>query len=465
MKEPSASANSDPRHQTLTTPSAGPTPIERILRPFQMLFLTEASGGLLLLGATALAIAWANSPWASTYFHLWELNLTVGFEQFAFSKSLHHWINDGLMAVFFFLVGLEIKREFLVGELGSVRKAALPIAGAVGGMLFPAGLYLALNFHGNGIRGWGIPMATDIAFAVGILALLGSRVPTGLKVFLTALAIVDDIGAVLVIALFYTGDISLTALGVGAMFLAGLITLNLLGVRHPLAYALLGAGLWAAFLQSGVHATIAGVIAAMVVPARTRLDPHAFLNDAREILRSFESEGDTHILRSGKRQAAVAALEAACEHVQSPMQRLEHTLVPWVRVFIMPVFALANAGVRWDPQFASAFGDRITVGIIAGLVIGKPMGIAIVSWLAVKSNLAELPEKVSWPQIAGAGILGGIGFTMSLFIADLAFGGTPELDISKAGILLASLTAGLAGCGALLWAGRQPTRGILRATH
>jgi NhaA family Na+:H+ antiporter len=403
-------------------------------------------------------MAWANSPWAPGYFDLWELKLTVGVEQFALSKSLHHWINDGLMAVFFFLVGLEIKREFLVGELASARKAALPIAGALGGMLLPAGIYLALNAGGPGVRGWGIPMATDIAFAVGIMALLGDRVPIGLKVFLTALAIVDDLGAVLVIALFYTGDISFVALGLAGVFLAGLICLNLLGARHPLPYALLGAALWAAFLKSGIHATMAGVLAAMTVPARTRLDPRAFLDDARSLLHVFEAEGEAHILRSGRRQAAVAALEAACEHVQSPMQRLEHSLLPWVRVFIMPVFALANAGVALNPQFASAFSDRITLGIIAGLVIGKPLGIASISWLAVRLNLAELPGKVDWMQIIGAGILGGIGFTMSLFIANLAFGGSSGLDISKAGILTGSLIAGLIGCGALLWAGRAGRR-------
>lgn len=411
---------------------------------------SEASGGLLLLGATILAMAWANSPWAPHYFHLWELHLTVGIEEFAISKSLHHWINDGLMAVFFFMVGLEIKREFLVGELASARKAALPIAGALGGMLLPAVIYFALNTGGDAVRGWGIPMATDIAFAVGIMALLGNRVPTSLKVFLTALAIADDIGAVLVIALFYTGETSLAALGVGVAFFVGLLALNRLGVRHPFLYALLGVGMWVAFLKSGIHATVAGVLAAMAVPARTRLDAHAFLKDARDILHEFESEGDAHILRSGKRQAAVATLEAACEHVQSPMQRLEHGLVPWVKFFIMPVFALANAGVKIDPQFAAAFGDRITLGIIAGLMIGKPVGIVLLSWLAVKTNLAELPQKVRWLQITGAGVLGGIGFTMSLFIANLAFGDTPLLDLSKAGILAGSLVAGLIGF-ALLW--------------
>ncbi|MCU0788552.1 MAG: Na+/H+ antiporter NhaA [Verrucomicrobia bacterium] len=458
MKEPPGNLASIVDKTHPNPPSAAPTGIERLLRPFQALLHAEASGGVLLLGATSLALAWANSPWASGYFALWHYSLTIGIEHLSLTKSLHHWINDGLMAVFFFMVGLEIKREFLVGELASARKAALPIAGALGGMLLPAGIYLLGNFGGEGSRGWGIPMATDIAFAMGMLALLGDRVPAGLKVFLTALAIADDIGAVLVIALFYTDNISLVALGAGGAFLVGLITMNLLGVRRPLPYLLLGLGLWAAFLESGIHATIAGVLAAMTVPARTRLDPAAFLKDARNILRAFEAEGDAHILHSGRRQAAVTTLEAACEHVQSPMQRLEHSLLPWVKVFIMPVFALANAGVALDAQFVAAFGDPITLGIIGGLVLGKPLGITLAAWLAIKANLAELPERVGWAQLAGAGILAGIGFTMSLFIANLAFGGTPRLALSKAGILTASLIAGLSGCGALWWGSRPAAK-------
>ena len=454
--EPSPDADSIVDHHNGQPPSAPASPIQRLLRPFRKMVHAETSGGLLLMGATLLAMVWANSPWAPAYFHLWELKLSIGIEKFAISESLHHWINDGLMAIFFFLVGLEIKREFLVGELVSARKAALPIAGAIGGMLVPAALFLTLNFGGESGRGWAIPMATDIAFAVGIIALLGSRVPPGLKVFLTALAIVDDIGAVLVIALFYTGDISLIALVIAGAFWAGMMILNVLGTRHPLPYAVLGFGLWAALLESGIHATIAGVLAAMAVPARTQLDPQAFLKNARSILHVFESEGEADILRSGKRRVAVDKLETACELVQSPMQRFEHGLHPWVKIFIMPLFALANAGVMLDAQFASAFGNQLTLGIILGLVVGKPLGIALCSWLAVKLNLAELPQNVAWPQIIGAGVLAGIGFTMSLFIASLAFGGTPELAISKAGILAGSLIAGLTGFGVLWWTGRRP---------
>jgi NhaA family Na+:H+ antiporter len=359
MKERSASVGSIDDEQDHRPPSAKPTPIERLLQPFQVLLQAEATGGVLLLGATILALVWANSPWSQSYFDLWKFELSISIESIFISRSLHHWINDGMMALFFFVVGLEIKREFLVGELASLRKAVLPIAGAAGGMLVPGAMYLALNMGGEGMRGWGIPMATDIAFAVGILALLGDRLPVGLKVFITALAIVDDIGAVLIIALFYTDDLSVLALAIGGGFFLGMLLLNRLGVRHPFYYSILGLGLWAAFLESGVHATVAGVLAAVTVPARTRLKPGAFLKDAQDILRAFESDGGAHILHSNRRRAAVAKLESACELVQSPMQRLEHGLQPWIKGFIMPVFALANAGIKLDAGFFPALLEPV----------------------------------------------------------------------------------------------------------
>ena len=420
-----------------------------VARPFQEFSESDVAGGVLLLSATVLALAWANSPWAESYSTLWEHKFSIGFGAFALSKSILHWINEGLMAVFFFVVGLEIKRELLVGELASPRQAALPIAGALGGVLVPALLYSSLNAGGPGAAGWGIPMATDIAFAVGAMALLGNRVPVGLKVFLTALAIVDDIVAVLVIAIFYTGNLSWPSLGVVGGFFAALLAASILGVRNPLPYALLGFCMWIAMLLSGVHATIAGVLAALAVPARPRIDVEKFISRGRRLLDQMEypDDGQEHILRSESRQAAVMALEDACEKVETPLQRFEHTLLPWVRLIIMPLFALANAGVVLGISTAAATSP-VSLGIVLGLVAGKPIGIFCASWFAVRLGLASLPAKVGWRQILGVGVLGGIGFTMSIFIAGLAFAGQPLLEIAKLGIFAASLVAG--GTGFLL---------------
>jgi NhaA family Na+:H+ antiporter len=436
------------RKASLTKPS-GPTPIERVARPFQEFSESEAAGGVLLLAAAAVALAWANSPWAQSYFTFWEHKITIGFEGFALSKPILHWINDGLMAIFFFVVGLEIKRELLVGELASPRQAALPIAGALGGVLVPALLYLSLNAGGPGASGWGIPIATDIAFAMGAISLLGSRVPVGLKVFLTALAIVDDIVAVLVIAIFYMGTLSWLSLGAASGFFAALLAASGLGMRHPLPYALLGICMWIAMLLSGIHAAIAGVLVALVVPAQPRIDVEKFVARGRQLLDQMEhpDRGKEHILRSEARQVAVMALEDACEKVETPLQRFEHTLLPWVRLIIMPVFALANAGVALGTGTAAATSP-ISLGIVLGLVVGKPIGIFCASWLAVHLGLASLPTQVTWRQILGVGAIGGIGFTMSIFIADLAFAGQPLLELAKLGIFAASVAAG--GIGLLL---------------
>ncbi len=422
-------------------------PIERFLRPFQEFAELEASGGILLLVCTVVALVWANSPWADTYFSFWRTTVTVGFGEFLLSKPLLLWINDGLMAVFFFVVGLEIKREVLVGELNSARKAALPIVAALGGALVPAGIYMAFNAGTAGSPGWGIPMATDIAFALGVLALLGPRVPFALKVFLTALAIVDDIIAVLVIAFFYTAEISWTSLAIGAGFLLLLGTANWAGVRHPLVYALLGIGLWLAFLKSGVHATVAGVLLAMTIPARARINTEEFLAQGRALLDEFERAGESgeSILTNADRRAVLHTLETTCERVAAPIERFEHALHPWVTFAIMPVFALANAGVALGGDVSAAVTSPISLGIIVGLVVGKQVGITAFSWLVVRSGFAVLPGDVTWRHIYGAGWLAGIGFTMSLFIASLAFGDSPLLDLAKIGILTASLSAGAVG--------------------
>jgi Na+:H+ antiporter, NhaA family len=424
------------------------TPFQRILSPFVRFARTESAGGIVLIAATLVAIVWANSPWAAGYHHLWETTLTLRLGAAELSYPLHYWINDGLMAVFFFLVGLEIKREFLVGELASLRRAALPIAAAMGGMIVPALLYTLLNGGGPGERGWGIPMATDIAFALGVLALLGPRIPLALKVFLAALAIVDDLGAVLVIAIFYTDRISWAALGVGLTVLGALVTAARLQARSPLVYVALGIVLWLAFLKSGVHATVAGVLLAMTIPARTRIDTDEFLDRGRRILDYFDAAGKEGpgVLTNRGQQAAIQEMENACEAAQAPLQRIEHELHYWVAFGIIPLFALANAGVHLGGNLGNAFTGPVALGIMLGLVIGKPVGITLFAWLAVKMGLAALPHGIGWRAIRGVSLLGGIGFTMSLFVAGLAFPGAPAMnEEAKIGIFAASLAAGVAG--------------------
>ena len=426
--------------------------IDRLLAPFQRFARTEAASGLVLLACTIVALAWANSPWAPSYEHLWETEVTLGLGPLTAHGTLHHLINDGLMAVFFFLVGLEIKREMLAGELASARQAALPIAGALGGMVVPALLYASLNIGGPGAPGWGVPMATDIAFALGVLALLGDRVPVGVRVFLAALAIVDDIGAVLVIALFYSGGIAWSSLALAGGFVLLAIGANLAGIRRPWAYGAIGLALWAAVFSSGIHATIAGVLLAMTIPARTRIDEEHFLRRARRALARFEvvHEEGASALRDPDHQAAVQHLERLAEQVQPPLLRLEHSLHGVVAFGIMPLFALANAGVPLGLTGIDTDGMRVALGVAVGLLLGKPVGITIFAWLAVRSGAATLPGGVTWRSIGGAGLLGGVGFTMALFIAGLAFTGRPELLLAaKLGILGASLIAGVAGWVAL----------------
>jgi NhaA family Na+:H+ antiporter len=391
-------------------------------------------------------MVWANSPLWESYHHLWETSITVGVAGGPLTLSLHQWINDGLMAVFFLLVGLEIKRELLVGELASPRQAALPIAAAVGGMVLPALFYTAVNFGTPAVRGWGIPMATDIAFALGVLTLMGPRVPTGLKIFLTALAIVDDMGAVLVIALFYTSSLDTTALALAAAIFAGLLLLGRLGVRSLTPYVAGGVLLWLAVLASGVHATVAGVLLALTIPSRTKIDAKQFSELARRVLDDFDRSetGDRLVITSRGQQEAVHALELASEAVQAPLLRLEHSLHAAVSYLIMPLFALSNAGVHLASPAAYAT-DPVTLGVVLGLTLGKPLGIFGFSWLAVRLGVARLPAGVSWSALHGVSWLGGIGFTMSLFVAGLAFGSGALLDAAKVGVLSASLMAGSIG--------------------
>lgn len=429
------------------------TPIIKLVRPFQEFAGRETSGGVLLLACTVIAIVWANSPWAGSYEALWHVPFTVGLGSFQLSRDLHFWVNDALMAVFFFVVGLEIKRELLVGELASPRQAALPILAALGGVVVPALLYTALNGSGAGARGWGIPMATDIAFAIGVMALLGNRIPIGLKVFLTALAIVDDIFAVLVIAVFYTTSLAWAPVALAAFCLVMALGASRLGVRHPLPYALIGAVLWITVLQSGIHATIAGVLLAFTIPSRTAIDAQQFLGHGRALLDHFQRASETepsHILNDVEQQIAIEALEDACEKVQPPLHRLEQALHPWVTFVIMPLFALANAGIPLTGELATIVTRPITLGVLLGLVLGKPIGVTAASWLAVRLRLAVLPEHVSWKHIHGAGWLAGIGFTMSFFMTGLAFTNGVQMIEAKLGILIASLCAGVVGSALLM---------------
>ncbi len=408
-----------------------------------------ASGGIVLLICTLIALLWRNSGFGESYVHFWETELAINLGPWELSESLLHWINDGLMVIFFFVVGLEIKRELTTGELASPSKAALPLAGAIGGMVMPAAIYLLFNAGGPAEQGWGIPMATDIAFTLGILTMFGSRIPLPLKVFFTAMAIADDLGAILVIAIFYSSDISLVALGVAAVFLIALIVLNRARVYSPLPYAILGIGLWLAFLESGVHPTIAGVLLAMTIPTRSPANLRALLAQVISVLQSFELPVQWREQVDSRRQAAVSTLEEITERMQSPAQRLEETLTPWTTYLILPLFALANAGVAINPDSLGTLTSRLSLGIILGLVVGKPLGIGLISYGATRLGLAKMPGGIEWRQFISAGFLAGIGFTMSLFITNAAFSDPQIQEAAKLAILVASILAAAIGSALL----------------
>ncbi|MEJ2507220.1 MAG: Na+/H+ antiporter NhaA [Ignavibacteriaceae bacterium] len=423
--------------------------IQIILKPINAFLHQEASGGILLIIFTLIALVWANTPFADSYHHLWHTHISLSFGNLlTLDYPLHYWINDGLMVIFFFTIGLEIKRELLVGELSSLQKASLPIAGALGGMIFPAVLYTVINSGGSGADGWGIPMATDIAFVVGIMALLGPKIPLTLKIFVLALAIADDIGAVLVIAVFYTEEISVIALIIAAIIVFTLVLLNKLGTKSLIPYSILGILLWLAFLKSGVHATIAGVLLAFTIPASSRYDINKFSRKVKELINKFVETGDDwkNVLNNAEREYDVMAIESSCRNILTPLQRFENGLHPWVAFLIIPLFALSNAGVSLSGlSFLEALLSEVSLGIIIGLFIGKQVGIFGFSFLAVKLKLASLPEGINWKNLYGAGILTGIGFTMSLFIAGLAFKDPALLNLSKIGVLTGSIISGILG--------------------
>jgi NhaA family Na+:H+ antiporter len=412
----------------------------------------EAYGGIILIFATITALIWANSAYYDVYHHIWhELKVGFAWGEINLIASLHHWINDGLMALFFFTIGLEIKREIMGGELSSIKKASMPIAAAIGGMLIPASIYALVSVnYPEYLNGWGIPMATDIAFALGLLALLGKRVNINLKIFLTALAIADDLGAVMVIAIFYTDTINFSELISAGFFIGVLLIANFAGVRRTSFYALVGfIGVWMAFIFSGVHPTIAGILIAITIPARTKISENEYVKRLSNCLNKFKKElpSDSSLLT--KEQAhLISEIEVLNEKAQTPLQKLEHALHPVTTYFILPVFALSNAGVRIEGSIFAMLLHPISLGIIAGLVIGKFLGISLFSRLMVWLKISALPEGVTWKQIYGVAFLAGIGFTMSMFISDLAFIEEEFKQIAKVGIMAASLISATIG---MIW--------------
>ena len=422
---------------------------EKIATPFEEFIHRQTTTGILLISCAIVAMIIANTPLIEPYDHLLHMRIGVFTGSWSIEHSLHHWINDGLMTIFFFVVGLEIKREILTGDLSSIKNASLPVAAAIGGMVMPALFYYLINGDGYGGRGWGIPMATDIAFAVGVMALLGSRVPKALLTFLVALAIVDDLGAVTIIALFYTEEVNLAYLGLALVVTLTMYALNLMGIRSSIPYFVLGVVLWMIMEGSGVHATIAGIFAAWTIPAYARYKPRYYSKEIRRILDRFDecNKEDDPLINNDKQSSLAWKLEKTHALSISPLQRLESGLHIPSTYIIIPLFALANAAIPLDMEsISSAMVDPIAVGIIVGLVLGKLVGIAGSVWLMQRAGLGQLPQGVCFKHVIGAGLIAGIGFTMSIFISELAFVWDGDVVVvAKMGILIASLIAGLSG--------------------
>jgi len=421
---------------------------QKVSTPFENFLHSQTSSGIILMATTILALIVANSIFSEAYYHFFHTKIVFNVGSWELSHTLHHWINDGLMAIFFFLVGLEIKREVLVGELSNIKVAILPILAAIGGMIAPALIYTAINHSTSGSGGWGIPMATDIAFAISALVLLGNRVSPPLVTFLVALAIVDDLGAVLVIAFFYTNEIQMVPLALAGVSFLVMLSFNRFGIHSILPYFIVGIGMWFFMLESGVHATIAGVVAALSIPSRPKCTPVDFTIHTKNLLDEYDNYpvATDHTIHE-KQKAILLNIQDRIDSVNSPATRLEHALHLPVSLLIIPIFALANAGINIDfSQLGSIIMQNVSLGVMAGLVFGKVIGIAGVSFLAIKLGIAKLPTNSTMSQIFGVSILGGIGFTMSIFVADLAFIDNEELILqAKTGILCASLFCGIFG--------------------
>lgn len=428
-------------------PSRKPAVEKWIIEPIHQFIHNSTTGGIVLFSSALLAIVISNSPWSEAFHHFWEIEFSIGFGKDVISKSLHHWINDGLMAVFFFVIGLELKREIVAGELRNPKNALLPLTAAIGGMIIPALIYLFFNPSGETSNGWGVPMATDIAFALGVLYLLGDKVPLSLKIFLTALAIVDDLGAVLVIAFFYTSDINFISLATGAAFMGVLIISNLIGVRNTVYYGIIGiGGLWLAFLMSGVHATIAAVLAAMTIPAKVRVKEHEYILRIKNLTQRFEKEIPSDLPTITENQLHLLEEVRMCtKKATTPLQRLERNMHPLVAFIIMPVFALSNAGVTFSDNFLDNLVSPVFSGVFFGLLIGKVAGVFGLTSLMIRLKLFSMPANTNMYHLLGAGFLAAIGFTMSLFISELAFEDPAYSEFAKMGILFASVIASLLG--------------------
>jgi NhaA family Na+:H+ antiporter len=436
---------------------------DKVITPFEEFIHQQTTSGLLLMMTAIIALLFANSTYSFVYEQMQHIEIGLHIGSWSIENSLHHWINDGLMALFFFVVGLELKREILVGELANPRNATLPIFAAIGGMVVPALIYFSINPEGDASRGWGIPMATDIAFALGAIALLASRVPKSLITFLVALAIVDDLGAIIVIALFYTEKLSMGWLITSGIFFAMLIMLNLAGVRKITPYFIIAVLLWYAMFESGIHATLAGVLGAFSVPARPKYDPALFSQHVRETISDFDDSLDAgqSIMTNEKLRGIVHSLESGALQVQTPLQRLEHAWHLPVAYLVIPIFALFNAGIPLKlDNLGEALMQPVTLGVMLGLVVGKVVGIASACWIAIRLGVATLPAGTRFVQIIGVSLLAGIGFTMSIFIAELGFVNQPELLVmAKTGILFASLIAGVTGYIWLFIAGSKNSQG------
>lgn len=424
----------------------------KLITPYQKFLEYEASSGIILIATIIAALIWINLN-NSSYIEVWATYFAISIGDFTLSKAIDHWINDLLMALFFLLIGLEVKRELLVGELRDPKKAMLSISAAAGGIILPALIYLSFNYKNpKDISGWAIPAATDIAFALGILYLLGDRVPVSARIFLATLAIIDDIAAILIIAIFYTGEVKFYYIMLAAIMFLLLILMNRLNIRRIPPYMLVGSVLWYGFYGSGIHATIAGVFLAMTIPATTKIDHIEFREKANYLITNLIEITNDKVISAKELPVymnTIAELEHTCQAVEAPLQRLEHLLAPWVAFLIMPFFALANAGVIISMDSISLIFDSVSVGIILGLMIGKPIGVFAASFLAVKLGIARLPEDLSWTKVLGIGFLAGIGFTMSTFIAALAFeNDLARVEIAKFAILVASFLSG--GIGYLL---------------
>lgn len=432
---------------TIEKKSAGVTPPKGLGRAFQEFFETEVAGSSILLVCAIVALVWANSAWADTYFDLLHLEFGFVIGSLQYELTLHEWVNDGLMAFFFLVIGLEVKRELVVGELSTPRRAILPVTAAVGGMIVPAAIYLALNFNHEGVTGWGIPVATDIAFALGVLALLGKRVPPALKVFITALAIADDLGAIAILAIFYTESIIWVDVILSIGFLAILYGLVRLNINRIEFYAVLVIGAWAAMLLSGIHATVAGILLAMIIPVRARIEPEEFLTTSYEKLNELGGGDLTtdSMIHDHNQMVTIMEFHETSRRLRPPGLVLEHYLHPVVVFIILPLFALTNAGVVIGDGFFDTLLSPVALGIVFGLVLGKQIGVTLFSWLAIRSGYANMPAGVTWRQIYGISWLTGIGFTMSLFITELAFDDPVLVNQAKVGIIVASLIAGAGG--------------------